>query len=336
LKITILNLKGCCLNKKLCISAYNIHAGGGRVVLLAFLKQISSSKNVTRVTCYIDQRLEISRDRYNKIEFIRVPSTIKGRFLAELSYPEKSKDCDVFYFLGNLPPLFKLNCKTILFIQNKFLLSFKYIQKQPLFIAIKLTIEFLWLKLFIKNIEAIEVQTITMRKIFLKNFPFKTEQVHVINYIDLNELYAFKLKFTSEGMNKVSKKFVYICSDSAHKNIENLILAFSEFNKKEPQATLFINLSSKSKQYKLAINQKVNIRLIQETDRETILRHIFDCEYFIFPSLIESLGLPLIEAREMGTKIIASNLAYVYDVCEPMYIFDPKDPNSILKALTQS
>ena len=64
----------------------------------------------------------------------------------------------------------------------------------------------------------------------------------------------------------------------------------------------------------------------------------FTCPYLIFPSVMESFGLPLIEATDSGMKVIASNLPFVHDVVVPSLVFEPMDKVSIadavIKALT--
>jgi glycosyltransferase involved in cell wall biosynthesis len=53
----------------------------------------------------------------------------------------------------------------------------------------------------------------------------------------------------------------------------------------------------------------------------------------IFPSRVESLGLPLIEARIMGMPILAPELDYVRDLVDPEETFDPESPRSISRAV---
>jgi glycosyltransferase involved in cell wall biosynthesis len=53
----------------------------------------------------------------------------------------------------------------------------------------------------------------------------------------------------------------------------------------------------------------------------------------IYPSLVESFGLPLLEAKTIGMPIIAADLQYVWDVVEPAYVFNPHDKNSISRAI---
>jgi len=53
----------------------------------------------------------------------------------------------------------------------------------------------------------------------------------------------------------------------------------------------------------------------------------------IYPSTFESFGLPLIEARQAGLPVLASELDYVRDVLDPEQAFDPESPLSIARAV---
>jgi glycosyltransferase involved in cell wall biosynthesis len=53
----------------------------------------------------------------------------------------------------------------------------------------------------------------------------------------------------------------------------------------------------------------------------------------IFPSTLESFGLPLIEARQAGLPVLASELDYVRDVLDPEQTFDPESALSIARAV---
>ena len=49
----------------------------------------------------------------------------------------------------------------------------------------------------------------------------------------------------------------------------------------------------------------------------------------LFPSLKESLGLPLIEANQLGLKVLVSNLPFANDILVNPITFDPKSSDSI-------
>ena len=53
----------------------------------------------------------------------------------------------------------------------------------------------------------------------------------------------------------------------------------------------------------------------------------------IFPSHMESFGLPLLEPQSMGLPIIASERDFVRDVVVPVETFDPDSSISIFRAV---
>ena len=55
----------------------------------------------------------------------------------------------------------------------------------------------------------------------------------------------------------------------------------------------------------------------------------------LFPSTCESYGLPLLEAKINKLKIIASDMKFVYDICNPYKVFNPFDPQDIFNILDE-
>ena len=53
----------------------------------------------------------------------------------------------------------------------------------------------------------------------------------------------------------------------------------------------------------------------------------------IYPSLLESCGLPLVEAGQCKLPVLASELDYVRDILDPVETFDPKSAKSIARSL---
>ena len=53
----------------------------------------------------------------------------------------------------------------------------------------------------------------------------------------------------------------------------------------------------------------------------------------VYPSYNESFGLGLVEAMEAGCDVIASDRPFVYSICEPSEVFDPKTPQFIADAV---
>jgi len=58
--------------------------------------------------------------------------------------------------------------------------------------------------------------------------------------------------------------------------------------------------------------------------------------YLIYPSLYESFGIPLLEAKQAGLYIVAAELDYVRDSVNPDQSFDPNSAVSIARAIKRS
>ena len=125
-----------------------------------------------------------------------------------------------------------------------------------------------------------------------------------------------------------------MCSSSPHKNINRLIKAFNQIkniNSKPLHLDLTIddeiffkkNILSKNKNKNLTINNHVNLN-------ESSLKKLYSqSEFLIYPSVVESFGLPLIESLEFNCKIIASQLPYVNEIVKPSLVFNPFSISSI-------
>lgn len=58
------------------------------------------------------------------------------------------------------------------------------------------------------------------------------------------------------------------------------------------------------------------------------------CDAMLFPSLLESYGLPYIEAMAFGKPILTSDLDFAHAICADVaFYFDPFDPDSILNVM---
>jgi len=78
-----------------------------------------------------------------------------------------------------------------------------------------------------------------------------------------------------------------------------------------------------------------NIDSIGQLPREDALRVLSSCT-LVFPSLIESYGLPLAEARSLGTLVLAADCSYAREVLagyENAYFFDPQVPRELARLM---
>jgi glycosyltransferase involved in cell wall biosynthesis len=130
------------------------------------------------------------------------------------------------------------------------------------------------------------------------------------------------------SIDKFTFDFFYPATPDVHKNFLKLFEAVQIVGQQR-KVRLCVTINPKSTQY---INEikKVNEFLkydaivnVGRVEKKKVLELFMNSKALIFPSLEESLGLPLIEAAFISCPIIGSNLSFIYDVVENPIVFDP-------------
>jgi glycosyltransferase involved in cell wall biosynthesis len=132
--------------------------------------------------------------------------------------------------------------------------------------------------------------------------------------------------------------FVYVADGLAHKNHRRLFESWSLLAAQGLRPTLALTLSArdlalKREVQRLRTQEALQIVDLGELPQTRVMALYRSARALIFPSLSESFGLPLIEAKHCGIPIIASERDFVRDVCRPVQTFDPLSPVSIARAV---
>jgi hypothetical protein len=142
----------------LIVHAPNVHRGGGKTLLLSLLQAPGRGNCLALV----DERLDVPKLPEN-IEIIRFPPTVAGRISAERLLKARTQPDDAVLCLGNLPPLFRLRARrTVLFLQNRYLLDAMDTMAFPAGVRWRIAIERKWLRCKIGNVQQTVVQTPSM------------------------------------------------------------------------------------------------------------------------------------------------------------------------------
>jgi len=105
---------------------------------------------------------------------------------------------------------------------------------------------------------------------------------------------------------------------------------------KNTRINAVLHLTYLKKDLDISLNEipkNLKIHWHGKIDKERLDKIYSKIEFFVFPSLKESFGLPLIEAAQKQCTIIASDLPYVHEIIEPSIVFNPNNQESISKAL---
>lgn len=304
----------------LLIDGVFINNGGG-VVLLKHLVDFIESQNIN-VFYLFDKR---TNNIFNNISSNKKIFISNSIFERHFFYQEnKCKFSKVICF-GNLPPSLRMDAKVFVYFHQRLFLEIpkEFSLKEKIIYGIKQNI----LNFLKSNADLWLVQSEFIRVELSKKY-FSNESEKIIKlpfYPELN--------FSCYNINRVEDSFLYVSNSSPHKNyyrlIESFCLAYDEVNKGKLTVTVpstDLNLCS-------FIQKKIDlgypIKNVGFIDREKLTELYLSHEYFIFPSLAESFGLGLAEAIDGGCKIIAADLNYTYEVCEPSLVFNPYSVESM-------
>lgn len=320
------------------IQAVNIHQGGGKTLLNVLLKNLPPDY---KIVLFCDQRMQLPKELPSAVQVRKYKPTITQRLCAELNLYKITKKDDLVLCFGSLPPLFRLKSKTIVFIQNRYLVEKKCLNNFSIKTRIRLNIERIWLKLNLSHADSFIVQTSTMRqRLAALISPTKPKQIIIKPYIENPISYQRDFK-AKEPVPTKKFDFIYVASGEPHKNHRNLILAWCELASHGFRPTLALTLNSASNVELLEfINEQIkkldlNITNCDSLTSEDIHKLYTDANALIFPSTLESFGLPLIEARQHGLHVLASELDYVRDILDPEESFDPNSSTSIARAVSR-
>ena len=133
--------------------------------------------------------------------------------------------------------------------------------------------------------------------------------------------------------------FLFVASGEAHKNHLRLIDALVILANQSVFPKLFLTLDPKSSAKlcehieEMKVHFGLNIVNKGLMAHKDILALYKTVDALIYPSLMESFGLPLVEASLAGLPVLASELDYVRDLVDPEETFDPKSSISIARSI---
>ena len=324
------------MQSKLFVHALNVHQGGGRTLLSALLKALP---DFAEVHVSLDTRMQPPEGMPKSIRIKRVQPTLIERLKAERWLVDNVHSGDVVLCFGNLPPLFKLRGHIVVFVQNRYLIDDVSLDDLPFKDKVRLSIERLWLSARMENVAEFIVQTPAMKRLLTNRMQgHKFAVVKVVPFVA--EPNGYRRKFTQPlVIRNESSDFLYVATGGSHKNHRRLIEGWCLLAEEGLFPSLRLTLDeSQNKDLCLNIEemrQRYGLKITNEgaLSHPEILALYIRIDALIYPSTFESFGLPLIEARQAGLRVLAPEMDYVRDVLDPEQTFDPKSPVSIARAV---
>ncbi len=181
----------------------------------------------------------------------------------------------------------------------------------------------------------------TMKREILNFFP-NADVVRIYNGIDLNSFQSANERdydLLRSRMNIPDNFLLSVGHFEKRKNYENLIDAINLLRSNGiVKPLLIIGNDSGTKEvvqkkiFKLGLCDQIKILSNVSSKDFKLICNMSDI--FVFPSLYEGFGIPVLEAMACEKPIALSNISVFQEITQMKYLyFDPEDPSSIAKTL---
>jgi mannosyltransferase len=180
----------------------------------------------------------------------------------------------------------------------------------------------------------------------LKHFPEFRDKKKQVVYLGINkDFYPIKIKrkFIKIQNYKLydNSYFLYFGNRKGYKNFKLLVHAYSALlknNKDKNIPYLVVAGGGAFSKEEIRLLRENNIlsstKKIEKIDNIELNLLYNYCSGFIYPSLYEGFGLPVIEAMKAGAPVICSNSSSIPEVAgEAAILFDPSDVFALEKSL---
>ncbi len=313
----------------LLIDATNISPGGGGV-LLKFLLESLGDRTFHAI---VSDRLPLAQDRrIDRCGSIR-PMSQARQMILEQAVATHSPDTLLCF--GNLPPRRKIkNTKVVTYFHNAHLI--KRLDNECRY-DLKNRVRYFWLRRCIKNYKGNTdnwvFQTSAIEENFAIQYRVHRAQCHLFPFFDESRLLAETE--TYRGKPK-SNGYVYVSDSSIHKNHRCLLDAWEILHQKHhlhPELHLTVPDSDTVTASRIKQLNEQNINVINHgiLPRDQVLALTAGMKYVIFPSLLETIGLGLVEGCLMDCRVLLSDRKFFDAVINPSVRFDPLNPADIAR-----
>ncbi len=325
--------------RRLLISAFGIHMGGGLVLLRALLGTLQQHDAIVLLDERLRGKASITFES-GRVEVRYVARSMVARWRSLQRLAAEARDTDVLLCFNSLPPAIRSRARVVTFVQAPHFVGGLEGMRYAWLTRIRLALEAKWLRHGARHSDEIWAQTPTMFELVQTNFPASTARMAPLIDPALHDL------LTDPARGEVSSapsaprfdaaSFFYPADLLGHKNHPLLVAAWRMLASEDLHPRLALTLrDGEWAELQASAGRALppNIVNLGRMPREQVLAELARSSALLFPSYAETFGLPMVEATALGVPIVASERGFVRDVCVPVQTFDPESPRSIADAV---
>ena len=298
--------------------------GGGESILDQYFNQaISDTENEWWFFVSLDKYKNAENDRVHVVYVdVKSSSKIKSYFLRkkyeifELKKAIKAIEPDEVISLQNMVvPWAK--CKQTVYLHQSFQFApvkYSFFRKEERSFAFRQHIVCWFIKHNLHKADKVIVQTNWMKKAVAEWVHYPEEQIVV-------ERPVFVPLVSESKIEKLNNVFFFPAHAYLNKNHQVIIEACKLLKKKgindyHVQFTFSPDSGIVAKKLFNEIQkEELPIEFIGHLDKKTLFQK-YQTSIMLFPSYVETFGLPLLESKTFGGRIIASNLPFAHEILD--------------------
>jgi len=305
--------------KNILIQAINISGLGSSIWACDIISTFKMFKKNNNKLIFFNEKMDLKNSCY-----FNYKCKIKNNFFFKIYNVIK------IYYFNNIDTLiFSLGDYPLPFIRNQILFINqaniilprinKYSSKSFMFF-----IKRIYFNTFINDVQKIYVQSLHMKYSLLKSYKIIPKKIKILK----PSIKQCKSKFSKKtNLNEI--KILYPANHYSHKNHKIII----DLLEQKKLSNIFFYFTSTKKESKIYKKYK-NLRYINYFDHQNVYKIFNKFDAIIYPSLLESYGLPLSEAKIFKIPVIAPNLPYAKEIMKDKALyFDVNSVHSLNKTI---
>lgn len=330
------------MSKKMVIlgTAIDNKTGGAYVVLSQFMQALCSNSADLDITLLSPARIkDLEKSTYKHI-FLNHNRKWLKRFVFEFFFwRSKYEGADILLSFQNTMPVTSKKTKKFLYLHQPLPFS-EHLRLNPFKRSefadfLKKYFYLFMIRVGLRRDVIVIVQTEWMRDAVIAKLHHPKEKV-----IKVTPAYSFdRIRYSAKKIAPKGYNLFYPALFYVHKNHGPLLEAISLCKNKIPDIKLHLTLRGDEGNLAEMVQRlgiQKHIVWLGSLTKDEVFSWYEKCDALVFPSVLETLGLPLLEAAHFNLPVMASDLPYAREVLnnyKNVEFFDPTDSRSIASCI---
>lgn len=307
------------MENRIVINATALNTSGALTILKQFIEYVPEDEY--EYIIFVDESVRITFTQKNISLIKKDVKSLRKRFQWDTFGLKK------WLQINNFKPLVTISLQNTNFRCDKSIPNFIYyhnsipffnknwnpFKKEEKILWFYKTIYPFFIKLYINQNTEVFVQTNSIKQAFVSYFNFPKEKVHIISP-------KIVLPKTEEAVTPVLDKkrlnLFYPATAFIYKNHKVIFEALSILEE-ELQKNITLHLTCEKDELintKLDLKKLFQVNFLGKMPFSGVIGMYLEADALLFPSYIETIGLPLIEAASLGLPIIVADLPYSHNL----------------------